>query len=141
MSEVMYKQRVAQQKAGQDRNKNTVDGDSSKGTDKNATTQENTATECEKNEAPYVVKGYRMIHVETVKNGLRCKSCEEILSLHNITKETLVGFASIWHVKCDGCLLENLVYTSPKIRNAESKRLTAVVSLFSNTRALWDRIS
>ncbi|XP_014207300.1 uncharacterized protein LOC106638560 [Copidosoma floridanum] len=71
----------------------------------------------------YSVDGNRIVNLQYMSKQMVCLMCKEKLLLQNIEKETQMGLASIFYVRCQSCLYVNSVksgeeFTSPFSGNA-----------------------
>lgn len=51
-----------------------------------------------------LIDGNRIINLSVLAKELWCAECKIVLGIENIEKETMVGLASVFHVRCHQCL-------------------------------------
>ncbi|XP_063991230.1 uncharacterized protein LOC135169826 isoform X2 [Diachasmimorpha longicaudata] len=61
----------------------------------------------------------RIVNLSILGEELQCTSCETILSLNDIVKETIRGLGSILSVRCKHCLYVKTIHTSRLVKHSE----------------------
>ena len=64
-------------------------------------------------------EGKRVVDISALAASMKCKSCNELLNLQEITEERLKGLSSIFIIPCQKCKINNEACTSKmtKINN------------------------
>ncbi|KAL1516233.1 hypothetical protein ABEB36_000152 [Hypothenemus hampei] len=67
--------------------------------------------------------GTRLVNLDILRAGLKCKTCESVLSLNDILETRMIGEAEQYKIKCHNCLDLNDVYTSDYSNDKNGRKI------------------